>query len=252
MAIARKKLTILILIVAIISITSLSLLGFAKKLYGYTADYEEYYEYWQEGTDTCIEEDYTVSVTDSGSIDYPGPDGEHYYGDYTAIGYEEGHAAGQSYSLYVEWYEEGIVENAKEEDCGYQELSGSGSDTYTEDGTECTRNYDWELEGWHEQSCPGPAKKAVEPEPPKVWVRDHDMTCFKVWVNEEGNFEFVFWWEYKNNNHVQIYDMADSLVWETDFKYGDSNFEACLPDGMYTVKTFHEAGHILQEFVIGK
>ena len=46
--------------------------------------------------------------------------------------------------------------------------------------------------------------------------------------------------------------MEGNLVWETDFEKGSPQFEACLPDGMYTVKTFHEYGHILQEFVIGK
>ncbi|MCJ7472988.1 MAG: T9SS type A sorting domain-containing protein [Actinobacteria bacterium] len=85
-----------------------------------------------------------------------------------------------------------------------------------------------------------------------VWVRNHEMTCYQVWINEDNNFEFVFWWEYANNNHVQIYDMAGNLVWETDFSKGQSHFVAELPDGMYTVKTFHEYGHILQEFVIGK
>jgi hypothetical protein len=84
------------------------------------------------------------------------------------------------------------------------------------------------------------------------WVRDREMKCFQVWINEDNNFEFVFWWVYANNNHVQIYDMAGNLVWETDFEKDEPHFEVNLPDGMYTVKTFHEAGHILQEFVIGK
>lgn len=85
-----------------------------------------------------------------------------------------------------------------------------------------------------------------------AWVRNHDMTCYQVWVNEKNNFEFVFWWEYADNNHVQIYDMAGNLVFEIDMQKGNPSFEAPLPDGMYTVKTFHEAGNILQEFVIGK
>jgi len=84
------------------------------------------------------------------------------------------------------------------------------------------------------------------------WVRDRGMTCYQVWINEDNNFEFVFWWEYENNNHVHIYDMAGNLVWKTDFPKGQAHFTADLPDGMYTVKTFHEAGNILQEFVIGK
>lgn len=86
----------------------------------------------------------------------------------------------------------------------------------------------------------------------KVWVRDREMTCFKVWINDDNNFEFVFWWEYANNNWVQIYDMSGNPVFEIDMEKGNPHFEAPLPDGMYTVKTFHEAGKILQEFIIAK
>jgi hypothetical protein len=96
--------------------------------------------------------------------------------------------------------------------------------------------------------CEGESSGSKE----EIWERDHEMECFKVWVNEDNNFEFVFWWEYYNNNWVQIYDKEGNLVWEIDFPYGDPRFEAGLPDGMYTVKTFHEAGHMLQEFMIRK
>lgn len=95
-------------------------------------------------------------------------------------------------------------------------------------------------------------KTSAPPEEPAPWVRDRDMTCFQVWVNEDNNFEFVFWWVYADNNWVQIYDMEGNLAWEVDFEKDKPQFEADLPDGMYTVKTFHEAGHILQEFIIGK
>jgi hypothetical protein len=44
------------------------------------------------------------------------------------------------------------------------------------------------------------------------------MTCYKVWINENNNFEFVFWWGYLDNNHVQIFDTAGNLVWEIDFE----------------------------------
>ena len=86
----------------------------------------------------------------------------------------------------------------------------------------------------------------------EIWVRNHEMECWQVWVNQDNAFEFVFVWEYANNNHVQIFDMAGNLVFETDMQKGNTRFVAALPDGMYTVKTFHESGHILQEFVIGK
>ncbi|GAH92568.1 unnamed protein product [marine sediment metagenome] len=66
-------------------------------------------------------------------------------------------------------------------------------------------------------------------------------------------FEFVFWWEYKNNNWVKIYDMAGNEVFSIDMSYGAANFEASLPDGMYKVKTYHDNwDKPLQEFIIGK
>ena len=83
-------------------------------------------------------------------------------------------------------------------------------------------------------------------------VRTHEMTCWQIYVNEEGNFEFIFWWEYANNNWVSIYDSQGNLVYRESFPYGEPIVEVNLPDGMYTVKTFHEEGNILQEFVIGK
>lgn len=89
---------------------------------------------------------------------------------------------------------------------------------------------------------------AVVPGP----VRTHEMTCWQIYVNEEGSFEFIFWWEYANNNWVSIYDSQENLVYREDFPKGEPIVEVDLPDGFYTVKTFHEEGNILQEFVIGK
>ena len=98
-----------------------------------------------------------------------------------------------------------------------------------------------------------------EPESePEVWVqpvhvRTMPLTCNTVWINEDNNFEFIFFWEYKNNNWVKIYDMEDNLVWEIDFLHGEPRFEAELPDGMYTVRTFHDDYiNPIQEFIIGK
>jgi len=88
---------------------------------------------------------------------------------------------------------------------------------------------------------------------PAPWVRNVQMTCYQVWINEDNEFEFVFWWEYKNNNWVKIYDMAGIEVFSIDMKYGNAKFTADLPDGMYTVKTFHtDLETPIQEFVIGK
>ena len=93
--------------------------------------------------------------------------------------------------------------------------------------------------------------KAEEQE--EVWIRNHEMTCFQVWINEDNNFEFVFWWEYANNNWVKIYDIEGNEVFSTDMPYGNARFIADLPDGFYTVKTFHDGFETpIQEFLIGK
>jgi hypothetical protein len=86
----------------------------------------------------------------------------------------------------------------------------------------------------------------------KPWVRDHPMTCYQVWVNENNQFEMVFWWPYKNNNWVRIYNMSGNLVYETNMSLNNPHIVVDLPDGMYTVKTFHDQPEPLQVFVIGK
>jgi hypothetical protein len=115
--------------------------------------------------------------------------------------------------------------------------------------TDITSYYDYEL-----FNIPGCGKKEVEPvvEEPE-WIRSIPMTCYQVWVNDNGCFEFVFWYEYKDNNWVKIYDMAGNEVFSIDMPYGKANFKACLADGMYTVKTYHvDMSEPLQEFVIAK
>jgi hypothetical protein len=102
----------------------------------------------------------------------------------------------------------------------------------------------------------GTKAAAPEPEPepvPEPWVRgDHDMVCYQVWVNDNDCFEFVFWYEYADNNHVFIYDEGGNEVFSIDMPYQDASFEACLADGTYTVKTYHDQPEPLQEFVIAK
>ena len=84
-------------------------------------------------------------------------------------------------------------------------------------------------------------------------VRRHEMTCYQVWINADNNFEFVFWWEYHDNNWVKIYDNNGAEVFTVDMKKGNARFEADLPDGMYTAKTFHDGlENPIQEFIIGK
>ena len=99
-----------------------------------------------------------------------------------------------------------------------------------------------------------PSSKAAQPEPEPMWVRgDRDMVCYKIEVNDNGCFEFVFWWEYKDNNWVKIYDKDGNEVFSIDIPYGKAHFEACLSDGTYTVKTFHnDMENPIQEFTIGK
>ncbi len=85
------------------------------------------------------------------------------------------------------------------------------------------------------------------------WVRTMPMTCWQVWVNEDDNFQFIFWYPYKNNNWVRIYDMEGNMVFEIDLPVNDPNLIVDLPDGFYTVKTFHDDyENPIQEFIIGK
>ena len=93
----------------------------------------------------------------------------------------------------------------------------------------------------------GPCQSAVP-----VWVRTLPMTCYRVWINEDGNFQFIFWYPYADNNWVRIYDMDGNMVYEADMPYDNPNLIVDLPDGMYTVKTFSDQPEPLQEFVIGK
>jgi hypothetical protein len=100
----------------------------------------------------------------------------------------------------------------------------------------------------------GAAKEDEAVIEPEGWVRgDRDMVCHTVFVNDDGCFEFVFWYEYADNNHVMIYDEDGNEVFAIDMPYGKASFEACLADGTYTVKTFHtDMSTPLQEFAIGK
>jgi hypothetical protein len=94
--------------------------------------------------------------------------------------------------------------------------------------------------------------KTVIASEPQPWVRNHEFQCWQVWVNEANQFEFVFVWEYANNNHVQILDKDGNIVFYIDLPKGGCHFVADLPDGTYTVQNYHEYGHILREFVISK
>ncbi len=91
------------------------------------------------------------------------------------------------------------------------------------------------------------SSKSTEP----VWVRTMPMTCWQVWINEDNDFQFIFWYLYKDNNWVRIYDMEGNMVYEVDLPLNDPNLIVDLPDGFYMVKTFHHDTPI-QEFLIGK
>jgi hypothetical protein len=85
-----------------------------------------------------------------------------------------------------------------------------------------------------------------------VWIRTQEMTCLRVWINLDNNFQFSFIYPYRDNNWVRIYDMEGNMVFEKDMPYDNPNIIVNLPDGMYKVKTFHDHPEPLQEFVIGK
>ena len=73
-----------------------------------------------------------------------------------------------------------------------------------------------------------------------VWIRDREMTCKQIWINEDNKFQFSFIYPYRDNNWVKIYDMSGKLVYEVDMPLDNPNIIVDLPDGMYTVKTFHD------------
>jgi len=85
-----------------------------------------------------------------------------------------------------------------------------------------------------------------------VWVRTMPMTCWQVFINEDNMFEFIFWYPYKNNNWVRIYDMEDNLVAEIEVLLNNPHIVVDLPDGMYTVRTYWQSPDPIQEFIIGK
>jgi len=85
-----------------------------------------------------------------------------------------------------------------------------------------------------------------------IWVRTMPMTCYRVWINEDNNFQFLFWYPYRDNNWVKIYDMSGKEVFVIDMPYDNPNLMVDLPDGMYTVKTFNDQPEPIQTFVIGK
>jgi len=86
-----------------------------------------------------------------------------------------------------------------------------------------------------------------------VWIRTMPMTCWQVWINEDNDFEFIFWYPYKDNNWVRIYDMEGNMVHEVNVPLDDPHIIADLPDGMYNVKTFRfDPENPIQEFLIGK
>jgi len=78
------------------------------------------------------------------------------------------------------------------------------------------------------------------------------MTCRQVFINEDDMFEFIFWYPYKSNNWVRIYDMEDNLVAEMEVLLNDPRLVVDLSDGMYTVRTYWLSPDPIQEFIIGK
>ena len=83
-------------------------------------------------------------------------------------------------------------------------------------------------------------------------IRTREMTCFLAEITEDNMFRLVFIYPYGDNNWVRIYDMGGNMVYEVDMPYDNPIIIVDLPDGTYTVKTFHDQPEPLQTFVIGK
>lgn len=98
----------------------------------------------------------------------------------------------------------------------------------------------------------GGNEPAATPYVEPVWVRTQEMTCKRVWINEDNKFQFSFIYPYRDNNWVKIYDMSGKEVFIIDMPYDNPNIIVDLPDGMYTVKTFNDQTEPIQTFIIGK
>jgi len=83
-------------------------------------------------------------------------------------------------------------------------------------------------------------------------IRTREITCFLAEITEDNMFRLAFIYPYRDNNWVRIYDMGGNMVYEVDMPYDNPIIIVVLPDGMYTVKTFHDQPEPLQTFVIGK
>ncbi len=81
--------------------------------------------------------------------------------------------------------------------------------------------------------------------------RSRPLTVWQVGCNDDGHLEFIFVYPYKDNNWLTIYDMNGNEIHREDISYSNPRTVVSLPDGMYTVKTFHSEGHIIQEFTVG-
>jgi hypothetical protein len=96
-------------------------------------------------------------------------------------------------------------------------------------------------------------KFSIEEEKEEGFIRTMPMTCYQVWVNSDNKFEMVFWYPYRDNNWVKIYDMSGKEVYSVDMPLDDPHIIVDLPNGMYTVKTFNDDPSTpIQTFIIGK
>ena len=264
----RKKLTIFVILPFLIVLSAVFI--FPSSLIAAPVEFNgHYYELfemtgktWQEAKDLAEQQTYMgykghlVTITSQSEQDFiksnilntslPPLGNTYYIGAYQEAGATEpaggwNWVTGETWQ-YENWNTGEPNDNQPDEDYGEIYNYGTWNDT-----PGITRT----LSGFiveYDEKIPTTATPAPEP-----WVRgDRDMVCYQVWVNDDNCFELVFWWEYEMNNWVKIYDMEGNMVYEVDMPYGDAHIEVCLPDGMYTVKTFHDQPEPLQEFVIGK
>jgi hypothetical protein len=141
---------------------------------------------------------------------------------------------------YTNWG--GGEPNDADDDEDWAQIRGSDG-SWNDTNNDIRNGFIIEYEICHE------TKEAAE----AVWVRDSEMKCKQVWINEDGMFQFSFIYPYADNNWVRIYDMSGIEVYSIDMPYDNPNIIVDLPDGMYTVKTFTVGStEPIQTFVIGK
>ena len=201
---------------------------------------------------------WTVANNTASSMTYkPDANGPTYYGHLVTINSQEEQDFIYStfHSFTSGTYSIGAYQTGSDEPAGGWHWVTGEAWQYTNWGISLPDNAGGS-ENWAEFRAPDGSWNDVNDAPRYGYIVEFEprnpMTCYQVWVNAKGNFEFLFWYLYADSNWIKIYDKSGKEVYSMNIPIDKPDFEVALPDGIYTVKTFTEQGNILQTFIIGK